>query len=185
MLIRVEGIPGSGKTTLKNELIKMGYNAYDTDDIKTEAFNEQYAYSQVINDAFWRDYDNKCKKIIDRIINEKKVVIILGFNPYFERFVNPNIKLAIKIPITDEYYRRKIKRDLLMLHKNHKAMLKLLDTTDVKNFTTVVKMKLGKSPSIDSFEEWQRKCSEYTKSIVNRGYTMMPYEAVLLTIKKL
>jgi hypothetical protein len=185
MLIRIEGVPGSGKTYLRNQLFKLGYAAHDTDEIKLSAFKNIYNSNIVLDKTFWRRFDNECKKLLQNLKAKNKMLIIIGFNLYFEKMMNWDIKIAIKMPFTYDMYRRRLKRDMEMVKKNYSKIVKLIDTVEPPDFSTVCQLTVGKTPFLQPYESWIEEAKEHEQSIINRGYKFMSQNEILQMLTKM
>ena len=76
MIIRVRGVPGSGKTYIAKELRKHGVKVIDTDDVITEAYDELAR----TKDPFTVDHVLELaeRRILHKVYGSKGLTVVVG-----------------------------------------------------------------------------------------------------------
>ena len=111
MIIRVRGVPGSGKTYIARALREHGVKVIDTDDVITEAYDE-LAKSAKSKDLFTVDHVLELaeRRILHKVYGSKGLTVVVGVTLHV-----PSSDETFFIDVSEklhDVYERTVKREL-------------------------------------------------------------------------
>lgn len=178
MIIHINGLPGSGKSTLGNKIKQTFKNVIvvDTDDIddpnSVKIFNKYTFETKSDYNKYHKELAKLNKQDIKKILddNKNKIMIFVGGLHSGIDFLEKKVDLAYAIKIDPEtLYKQYNLRTLECIHKNYTEIKKLLNSeTHPKKIHSIFSKKFGirtgfDSKKIDDLKNNIKKAKDYSK----------------------